>query len=905
MKKVFTSLFLLMLGVMATYATNYGLSVAGVNVTSTGSVSAGQSEGTINWDGSTLTFTDVTLSSSSSVVYYTGTSAITVKFIGNNTLTSTSETVFFSYHADMTLRGRFNTGDRATIKYTGSVDGRVGVYVRDGKNLKIIDLYLTVSGRNAGLVAETGDSYASKLSVTTAVIDISTTSSGTAAVRGFSSASFDSSDAYLTDGRYYDTTNKRVVNSDGTIATVVRTDAPLFVGGAIVGIGYTSELAITPAGVTEGTIKYNDNNKTLTFNAVKMTTEVAGDLMNVVWNKNLDGLNIQFNGMNTLALSSNSSGSVIKTEKKLTIKGEGVDITKLTTLSGRIGIYGPNGEVIIDNASVFANGIYGVIGTSGKTLNLTVKNAWLAAKGTEGSIQNVENCVLDGVQSATDIASGVCYRKALKGFGTATEIYKDVIWILPWSEDYNVSVLGTKVTDLNRDGIAVDGLTAGTMVFDKDSKTLTLDGVTMTGPEEGSSEVYGISGSGLSKIVFSGTNQITNDGTCFYLTSSVTMEGTGSIIATSNKHSGIYNGVGLNISMNSKAKFFGLFNGIWGNDGNLTLTKAGIYSDYYFRCTSTNDVPGAIRAKSLTLNNMDFWSGSDGTPGCYFDNGYVRQNGGEEVKGEDKVVNFYYLSDGDSYGILVGGVEVTRCNMQGIGSKYITAGGGKAVTYSNSSKTLTLNGAKIDMSSAAGGDCCIWNSKDVSFVTGPGVDNLIINVTGNNELRSYSSGWSSLNLWRNTTIQGSGNLKLSGDGGDIHVTRGSLVTLNDVNIEAAGVIEGDNDGNLHVNLTTAGKKISVAGGVCNWASISLDNGTKIGQPVGATISGGNVVVGGSLATNVVFVDASATGIEGVIMNADAEVTDVFDAEGRQLNEMQHGVNIVRMSDGTTRKVIKK
>ena len=116
MKKVFTSLFLLMLGVMATYATDYGLKVAGVSVTSTGSVSAGQSEGTINWDGSTLTFTDVTLSSSSSVVYYTGTSAITVKFIGNNTLTSTSETVFFSYpsggmDAVRTYSVNFRTGE--------------------------------------------------------------------------------------------------------------------------------------------------------------------------------------------------------------------------------------------------------------------------------------------------------------------------------------------------------------------------------------------------------------------------------------------------------------------------------------------------------------------------------------------------------------------------------------------------------------------------------------------------------------------------------------------------------------------------------------------------------------------------------------------------------------------------
>lgn len=898
MKKVFTSLFLLMLGVMATYATDYGLKVAGVSVTSTGSVSAGQSEGTINWDGSTLTFTDVTLSSSSSVVYYTGTSAITVKFIGNNTLTSTSETVFFSYHADMTLRGRFNTGDRATIKYTGSVDGRVGVYVRDGKNLKIIDLYLTVSGRNAGLVAETGDSYASKLSVTTAVLDISTTSSGTAAVRGFSSASFDSSDAYLTDGRYYDTTNKRVVNSDGTVASVVRTDAPLFVGGAIVGIGYTSELAVTPAGVTEGTIKYNHSNKTLTFDAVKMTTEVSDNLMNVVWNKNLDGLNIQFNGMNTLALSTNARGSVIKTEKKTTIKGEGVDITKMTTLSGNIGIYGPNGEVIIDNASVFANGNYGVIGTSGSTLNLTVKNSWLAAKGTEGSIQNVENCVLDGVQSATDIASGVCYRKALKGFGTATEIYKDVIWILPWSEDYNVSVLGTKVTDLNRDGIAVDGLTAGTMVFDKDSKTLTLDGVTMTAPE-GNIFVGIDGGSGaVEKVSLLNNNEITANGNAFQFYGDITFEGDGKLIATSSENNGISmykynNNASITIDVNNTVKFFGKKRGVWGDVGstttsNLVLKKAGTSSDYYFKGETTGAINGFT---DLLLTNMDFYNSSNyGTPGSYFDNNSVRQNGGSIIKG-DNVVNFYRLNDGDRYGIKIAGTEITACNMYGVGSKYITSGGGEAVTYSGG--TLTLTNATI----ASNDNAAVYN-------TDTGIEGLIVNVVGDNKLSATNDVFSFV-LCKTATVTGSGTLTCN----EFNAGKNSNITFKNINFTALNQIHSNQAGaKITFNLTTAGKRIKAADGVYGFNNITLANGTKIVEPEGAKVNDAGTRIetaSGSLASNVVIGDASATGIEGVIMNPDAEVTGVFDGEGRQLNEMQPGVNIVRMSDGTTRKVIKK
>ena len=898
MKKVFTSLFLLMLGVMATYATDYGLKVAGVSVTSTGNVSAGQSEGTINWDGSTLTFTDVTLSSSSSVVYYTGTSAITVKFIGNNTLTSTSETVFFSYHADMTLRGRFNTGDRATIKYTGSVDGRVGVYVRDGKNLKIIDLYLTVSGRNAGLVAETGDSYASKLSVTTAVLDISTTSSGTAAVRGFSSASFDSSDAYLTDGRYYDTTNKRVANSDGTAASVVKTDAPLFVGGAIVGIGYTSELAVTPAGVTEGTIKYNHSNKTLTFDAVKMTTEVSDNLMNVVWNKNLDGLNIQFNGMNTLALSTNARGSVIKTEKKTTIKGEGVDITKMTTLSGNIGIYGPNGEVIIDNASVFANGNYGVIGTSGSTLNLTVKNSWLAAKGTEGSIQNVENCVLDGVQSATDIASGVCYRKALKGFGTATEIYKEVIWILPWSEDYNVNVLGTKVTDLNRDGVAVDGLTGGTIAFDKDSKTLTLDGVTMTAPE-GNIFVGIDGGSGaVEKVSLLNNNEITTNGNAFQFYGDITFEGDGKLIATSSENNGISmykynNNASITIDVNNTVKFFGKKRGAWGDDSssttsNLVLKKAGTSSDYYFKGETTGAINGFT---DLLLTNMDFYNSSNyGTPGSYFDNNSVRQNGGSIIKG-DNVVNFYRLNDGDRYGIKIAGTEITACNMYGVGSKYITSGGGEAVTYSGG--TLTLTNATI----ASNDNAAVYN-------TDTGIEGLIVNVVGDNKLSATNDVFSFV-LCKTATVTGSGTLTCN----EFNAGKNSNITFKNINFTALNQIHSNQAGaKITFNLTTAGKRIKAADGVYGFNNITLANGTKIVEPEGAKVNDAGTRIetaSGSLASNVVIGDASATGIEGVIMNPDAEVTGVFDGEGRQLNEMQPGVNIVRMSDGTTRKVIKK
>ena len=62
---------------------------------------------------------------------------------------------------------------------------------------------------------------------------------------------------------------------------------------------------------------------------------------------------------------------------------------------------------------------------------------------------------------------------------------------------------------------------------------------------------------------------------------------------------------------------------------------------------------------------------------------------------------------------------------------------------------------------------------------------------------------------------------------------------------------------------------------------------------------------GYAAEKVVFGDKTTAGIDGITTDADAEVIGIYDAQGRKLEEMQQGINIIRMSDGTTRKVIRK
>ena len=47
-----------------------------------------------------------------------------------------------------------------------------------------------------------------------------------------------------------------------------------------------------------------------------------------------------------------------------------------------------------------------------------------------------------------------------------------------------------------------------------------------------------------------------------------------------------------------------------------------------------------------------------------------------------------------------------------------------------------------------------------------------------------------------------------------------------------------------------------------------------------------------------------TGIEGKPMDNAPRVDAVYDIDGRRTHSMKRGLNIVRMSDGTTRKVMK-
>jgi len=218
------------------------------------------------------------------------------------------------------------------------------------------------------------------------------------------------------------------------------------------------------------------------------------------------------------------------------------------------------------------------------------------------------------------------------------------------------------------------------------------------------------------------------------------------------------------------------------------------------------------------------------------------------------------------------------------------------VTYNPSGKVLTLNGATIDMGSAG-----------VNAIKNNSVDGLQLWTSGNNTINADNTSWSCLNLWKNTEITGN-SLNLTGANGSINANN-AQVHLNNINMNISADIKTNGGVNaLQVSLPNESKKITVAGSVTGYNSLLLSTETKILEPEGAYWDAANkyVTTGSGAATGVVFANINATGIEGVLMNdADLKVEGIYDAQGRQLQQMQQGVNILRMSDGTTRKVVKQ
>ena len=182
------------------------------------------------------------------------------------------------------------------------------------------------------------------------------------------------------------------------------------------------------------------------------------------------------------------------------------------------------------------------------------------------------------------------------------------------------------------------------------------------------------------------------------------------------------------------------------------------------------------------------------------------------------------------------------------------------------------------------------------------------NVSGTNVITSSHTGYSSsnvpINVSANTTITGDGSLKV--EKLPVSTYNNANLTLKDAkNLEFYGIKA--NTSSSTSKLLVDNSNVTINNSTSFFANVSWQNGFLHLPKDGYFDSEIRKIVDsyGNAATKVVFGDKTTAGIDGITTDADAEVIGIFDAQGRKLEEMQQGINIIRMSDGTTKKIIKK
>ena len=219
------------------------------------------------------------------------------------------------------------------------------------------------------------------------------------------------------DGAWFSTQNNAVV-LNGEMVTDKVVIVPSY-GIKIAGVDVTAlnyeDLSVIDG--VDGKISYNPETKTLTMEDV--TINVADN--SGIWNSSVKGLKIVLVGNNIIT----SSSSCIKIDKTSTISGSGTLILKS---SENCGIYMKLTSLTVEGVKLYTEGKYGVAGfdgISGETL--TLRNAYVEATGSLGSVCDLQNLILDGCSITQP--TGAAFDANVHGVALNGEVVTDKVVI--------------------------------------------------------------------------------------------------------------------------------------------------------------------------------------------------------------------------------------------------------------------------------------------------------------------------------------------------------------------------------------------------------------------------------------------------------------------------------------------
>ena len=352
------------------------------------------------------------------------------------------------------------------------------------------------------------------------------------------------------DGARFSTQNKAVV-LNGEMVTDKVVIVPSY-GFKIAGVDVTAlnckDLSVIDG--VDGKINYNPETKTLTMEDV--TINITGENVGI-WNKEVKGLKINLVGNNTVT----SSQACISISETSTISGSG---TLRLKSSGNCGIFLPS-SLTVEGVKLYTEGKWGIAGqvfqTSGNVL--TICNAYVEVTGSNGSVGDLENLILDGCSITQP--TGAEFDAQSHSVLLNDEIVTDKVVVEP--DSYGIQIAGVDVTSLNcKDLSVIDGVD-GKISYDPETNTLTMEDVTIN-----TTDFNGIVNRDVKdmKIKLFGNNIITSKNkVCITINKTSTISGSGTLRLKSGENCGIY--VKSSLTVEGVKLYAEGYYGVAGDDG--------------------------------------------------------------------------------------------------------------------------------------------------------------------------------------------------------------------------------------------------------------------------------------------------------------------------------------------------
>ncbi len=873
MKKLFTPLLMLAALLASTQAWAQKLTIGGINVNTSASsvqtITGSSISGTVQYNPSNkrLYLKNATISTDDTGWgFFNEIADLTIELYGSNTITSTDGYATFYSRENIRIVSTSDQTGSLYVKNTASSLSMGTMFFEENKKLYVTAARLDVTADNG--TALYGYKNNGEIIANYCWLHFK---GSTYAVRGIKaywpSASGIDNTVLYTNGVSFNSSKYGFVDSSSNLVKEVNCFPALILNGIAINASssYTFTNSTTQGqaiGVTSGTVTYDYSTKTLEFKNATMSCNRYTAIISY-----LPGLTIKSStGTNTIA--TNGNYIALDLYRSTSITGD-----QKLGISGTTGIYlnyrwdcplTINLDATFNVTATKYNAVYNSKSSSSPNSDLILKKAgnksdyYFTANSTDGEpIKDVCHLTMQDM----DFYTSGCYWDAancvVKKTGGATtkgstvNIYRVGQW-------YDLWVAGHRLSDVTQYGrFGSPYLTAGTVNYDPGSKTLTLTDATISGqPSDGAAETRSAIYSTISGLTINATG--TNNWTSDWITVNLggggtnTIKGTGDLKITSNQYHAMnaWNNTGITLARSSGSMSLkGKDRGIYGNNTTtLTINKDGSGALYKFAGEQGN---------ITNLSSLTFGSGVNIQDGYQWFNAdekavYYR-SGLAKCATIDGTTSTWIRSDVEwtYYPIYIAGTHLygsgSYGNISGCWNKYVQGGD---ITYNPSTKTLTLNNAKIEKST----------KKGISLESG--FDGNIKLIGTNSITVDESSGWSGIvNMDANvkTTFIGEGSLYVKGCNSNCGLMpyRGTMTITDNVKIEAAGGAYGigsNGSGTSGETVIISGNAQVKASSIGNIAALTLEDGQTIVEPFKAAFNSSThqVEANGSLAQNVVI-----------------------------------------------------